>query len=161
MSDGLQFDDLLPHRPPMTLLTQPISVVTRGEATAVADTSPRCIFYDPELKGVPACAALEYMAQTMALAVGAEHRRKGLPPKIGFVLGTRRLEVKVAAFENGKRYGTAAKCVYADDEFASFDCVITDPDGVTVATASLTAYQPPENQIMTGVVSLEGERING
>jgi len=155
MKAGLQIDDLLPHRPPMTLLTQPISVEVPGEATAVADTSPGCIFYDRALKGVPACVALEYMAQTMALAVGAERRRNGLPPKVGFVLGTRRLEVKVAAFESGKRYGTSAKCIYADNAFASFDCVITDPEGLTVATASLTAYQPPEDLLKSGGGMLE------
>jgi len=156
MKAGLQIDDLLPHRPPMTLLTQPISVEVPGEATAVADTSPGCIFYDRALKGVPACVALEYMAQTMALAVGAERRRNGLSPKVGFILGTRRLEVKVSAFVSGKRYGTSAKCMYKDDEFASFDCVMTDPEGVTVATASLTAYQPSEDLLKSGKVMLEG-----
>lgn len=156
MSESLCPADFLPHRPPMILLSELISVDVPGVASAVADTSPGCIFYDPELKGVPACAAVEYMAQTMALAVGAEHRRRGRPPRVGFVLGTRRLEVKVATFESGKRYVTNAKCVYGDDEFASFDCSITDPDGATVAAALFTAYQPPESLLAQGEVVLEG-----
>ena len=77
MNEPLRPADFLPHRPPMVLLAELISVDVPGVASAVADTSPGCIFYDPELKGVPACAAVEYMAQTMALAVGAEHRRRG------------------------------------------------------------------------------------
>ena len=119
-----------------------LAVDVPGEAAAVADTSPDSIFYDPDLGGVPACVALEYMAQTMALAVGAEHRRKGASPKVGFVLGTRRLDVKVASFEGAKRYVARARCTYADDEFASFDCSVEDPDGMVVAAASLTAFQP-------------------
>ena len=155
MSDSLRLVDLLPHRPPMILLAELVSVDVPGEASAVADTSPGCIFYDPELKGVPTCAALEYMAQTMALAVGVERRRRGQKTKVGFVLGTRRLEVRVATFESGKRYVANAKCVYAETEFASFDCSITDPDGTTVATALLTAYQPPERVLEQGEVVVE------
>ena len=155
MSETLRPADFLPHRPPMILLAELISVDVPGVASAVPDTSPSCIFYDPEMKGVPAGAALEYMAQTMALAVGVERRRRGQKTKVGFVLGTRRLEVKVSTFESGKRYVVNAKCVYGDDEFASFDCSITDPDGVTVATALFTAYQPPESMLEQGDVTLE------
>ena len=155
MNESLRPADFLPHRPPMILLAEVVSVDEPRVASAVADTSPGCIFYDPELKGVPACAALEYMAQAMALVVGAEHRRRRETPQIGFVLGTRRLEVKVSTFESGKRYVVNAKCVYDDDEFASFDCSITDSDGATVATALLTAYQPPESMLEQGVVVLE------
>ena len=155
MNESLRPADFLPHRSPMILLAELISVDVPGVASAVADTSPSCIFYDPELKGVPACAALEYMAQTMALAVGAEHWRRGEAPKVGFVLGTRRMEVKVATFESGKRYVANAKCVYDDEEFASFDCSIVDPDGATVAAALFTAYQPPESVLAQEEVTLE------
>ena len=155
MSESLRPADFLPHRPPMILLAELISVDVPGVASAVPDTSPSCVFYDPELKGVPACAALEYMAQTMALAVGAERRRRGRTPKVGFVLGTRRMEVKLATFESGKRYVANAKCVYNDEAVASFDCVITDPDGVTVASALFTAYQPPESVLAQEEVTLE------
>ena len=155
MNEILHPADFLSHRPPMIMLAELISFDIPGVASAVPDTSPSCIFYDPELKGVPACAALEYMAQTMALAVGAERRRRGQTPKVGFVLGTRRMEVKIATFESGKRYVANAKCVYDDEEFASFDCSITDPDGATVAAALFTAYQPPESVLAQEEVTLE------
>ena len=155
MNEILHPADFLSHRPPMIMLAELISVDMPGVASAVPDTSPSCIFYDPDLKGVPACAALEYMAQTMALAVGAERRRRGQTPKVGFVLGTRRMGVKIATFESGKRYVANAKCVYDDEEFASFDCSITDPDGATVAAALFTAYQPPESVLAQEEVTLE------
>ena len=146
MSGDPRLLELLPHRPPMVMLAQVVSVETPGEAVAVADTSSGSVFHDAGLGGVPACVALEYMAQTMALAVGAERRRKGEPPKVGFVLGARRLDVTVPAFESGKRYVVRATCACADDALASFDCSITGPEGETVATATLTAYQPSAPQ---------------
>ena len=147
--------ELLPHRPPMTMLTQVLSVDGYGIANAVVDTSPGSVFHIPEMGGVPACAALEYMAQTMALAVGAEWRRKGEVPKVGFVLGTRRMEVKVDVFESAKRYVARAQCCYADDEFASFDCSVEGACGETVAEARLTAYQPSESILTGGEVVLK------
>lgn len=135
--------DLLTHRPPMVMLADVVSVDGDGLARAVADVSDSSIFFDRELGGVPACAAMEYMAQTVALMVGENRRIKGLPPKVGFLLGTRKMDVTVPAFKRGVRYEIEAKCVYVDDEFASFDCAITDPSGETVAAASLTAFQPP------------------
>ena len=150
--------DLLPHKPPMTMLSDVIAVDEPGAAVAVVDSSACSLFYDEEIGGVPACAALEYMAQTMALAVGAERYRRGEVPKIGFVLGTRRLDVGIPVFESSQRYAATARCAYFDDEFASFDCAIFGPGGEAVAKASLTAYQPPESMLAEGDVVLKGGR---
>lgn len=158
MNTDPELNELLPHRPPMTLLAKVIDVNTPGVAVALADTSPESVFYDAEVGGVPACVALEYMAQTMALAVGAEWRRRGGAPKVGFVLGTRRMEVKVGVFESAKRYVARAKCCYADGEFASFDCSIEIEGGEVVASATLTAYQPPEDMLAGGEVELKAGR---
>ncbi len=135
--------ELLTHRPPMVMLADVVSVDGNGAAKSVADVSEGSMFYDRELGGVPACAAIEYMAQTVALVVGENRRSKGKPPRVGFLLGTRRMDVSIPAFRCGVRYEIEAKCVYADDEFGSFDCTIANQDGEIVATASLTAFQPP------------------
>ena len=79
-------------------------------------------------------------------------------PGIGFVLGTRRLDVGIPVFESSQRYATFAKCAYADDEFASFDCAISNAGGETVAKASLTAYRPPRSMIEAGNVELKSGR---
>ena len=155
---GNILNELLPHRPPMTMLSQVLSVDEPDIATAVVDASSGSVFHDSGIGGVPACAALEYMAQTMALAVGADLRRRGVAPKVGFVLGTRRMDVKVGVFESAKRYVAKAKCCYADDEFASFDCLIEDPGGEVVATAKLTAYQPSADMLADGEVVLKDGR---
>jgi len=139
--------DLLPHRPPMVMLSRLISSDVPGTAAAVADTSPSSVFYDADIGGMPPCVALEYMAQTMALAVGAEARRRGTSPRLGFVLGARRLDVRIPVFKSSEHYVAMAKCAYADDEYASFDCIVSGPGGEEVASASVTAYQPSEAMI--------------
>lgn len=147
MTETEELDNLLPHRRPMTMLAEALPEKAPGTAEAVADTSERCIFFDAAIDGVPACAALEYMAQTMALAVGRARNRDGKDPAVGFVLGSRRIEVSVDTFKRGARYVVRARCEYADGEFASFDCDISGPGGETVATATLTAFQPSEEQL--------------
>ena len=139
MQEIEELDSLLPHRRPMTRLGEALPEEEPGTAVAV--------FFDAAIGGVPVCAALEYMAQAMAVAVGRERRRRGQDPAIGFVLGARRLEVSIDRFACGLRYEVRAKCAYHDDEFASFDCDISDPEGRTVATAALTAFQPSDEQL--------------
>lgn len=142
---------MLPQADPMILLSdyeEPAG--DRPSVTAYVDISEKSPFYVRSLGGTPSTTALEYMAQTMALCVGFDRRRKGLKPKIGFVLGSRRLMVNVPCFKNGGRYRIVADCTYSDDEFGSFDCIITDSAGVEVAKATVTAFQPdfeatPEN----------------
>lgn len=132
---------MLPHSPPMVMIERGEDLAD-GVSAAYAVVSPESVFYDPVLGGVPGVAALEYMAQTMAFAVGARQKRRGEEPAVGFVLGSRRLEVAVAAFRPGCGYRVTARCDYADEEFASFDCAITDDGGRVVASAALTACLP-------------------
>lgn len=113
-----------------------------GKGVAYADTSEKSLFYEAELGGVPAFAALEYMSQTMALVVGYFNAKKGIPPRIGYVLGSRRLEVDIPVFRKGERYRVEATCLYSDEAFGSFDCRISDGEGRSVARGVLSAYQP-------------------
>ena len=134
--------ELLPHRPPMVLLDGVEEPSVSGEVEAHVDVTAASPFYEAELGGVPACVALEYMAQTMALCVGLYRRDKGLDPKLGFVLGSRRLETRIPAFRDGERYRVRATCTYQDEEFGSFDCDIRDRADQVVASGRLTAFQP-------------------
>lgn len=141
--DGIdEIEALLPHRRPVVLLAEALPETAPGIAEARLDVSEKCEFFDHALGGVPSCAALEYMAQTMALAVGRERRRKGDDPAIGFVLGTRKMDVLIDKFEPGGGYVARAECTYEDGEFASFDCSIADARGEIAAKATLTAFQP-------------------
>lgn len=132
----------------MVLLTESLPSDGVDTAQAVIDTSDRCIFFDRALDGVPTCVAIEYMAQTMALAVGRQRRSRNLAPAIGFVLGTRRLEISVDCFARGSRYVAKAKCIYTDGAFASFDCCICDESDAVVASATFSAFQPPDGKFL-------------
>lgn len=142
-----RIEDLLPQDPPMILLSGCGPETDPGRADAWVDVSPASPFFEIAPDGVPSCVALEYIAQAAALLVGRRRRRGGLAPAIGFVLGSRRLETSVPFFENGRRYGVSASCSYEDGEFASFDCEIRDDRGAVVASARLSAYQPPDGAV--------------
>lgn len=128
----------IPQRPPMVMIKNGAEI-SDNEAEALADTSASCIFFDPALDGVPACAALEYMAQTMAFSIGMSRRRQKLPPQVGFVLGARHLEVNIPFFKRDEKYRIYSKCEYHDMEFGSFICEITDSAGVVVASGVIKA----------------------
>lgn len=132
----------------MILLTGYEEPVSEEAVVAFVDVGKAAPFYEQALGGVPACVALEYMAQTMALLVGLRDRRRGQKPRIGFVLGSRKMETKIPCFCDGERYRILATCTYEDESFGSFDCTITDGRGETVATATMTAFQP-EGEITT------------
>lgn len=135
---------LLPQAEPMILLSGYEPPKEDNAVNAWVDVSPSSPFYEAEIGGVPGCVALEYMAQTMALCVGFLRRRNGLKPKIGFVLGSRKLAVNLEAFRSGERYRVRAENTYQDESFGSFDCTIYDSAGLVVATAQMTAFQPDD-----------------
>ena len=134
--------ELLPQAEPMILLTGYEVPLSEDAVAAFVDVTTASPFYEQALGGVPACVALEYMAQTMALLVGLRDRRRGQKPRIGFVLGSRKLETKIPCFRDGERYRISATCTYEDESFGSFDCIVTDRNGAGVAKATMTAFQP-------------------
>lgn len=134
----------MPHADPMILLSGYEPQTARGKVESWVEVSERSPFYEAEIGGVPGCVALEYMAQTMALLTGLERRRDNLPPKMGFVLGSRRLEVLVPCFKKGAKYRIKAESTYQDESFGSFDCTISDESGAVVASALVTAFQPED-----------------
>ena len=149
-------DKLLPQAAPMILLSgfYPPQDDALG-VSAWIDVSRQSPFYDDSLGKVSPCAALEYMAQAMALYIGIYRFKNKLPPKIGFVLGSRRLEIFVDGFDLGKRYTVKASPVYSDESFGSFSCEVLDSSNNVVARAEITAFQPDEemeNEIMEGKV---------
>ena len=140
--------DILPHDPPMVLISSfdpaSFSEETLSAFVDIDDNSP---FYDASLCGVPAVFALEYMAQTMAALVGLRRRRLRLPPRIGFVLGSRSLKVSVDRFARGSRYRVDARMEFTDGSFASFDVSIVDPAGGVVAEGKINAFEPEDGDI--------------
>lgn len=142
---------LLPHRVPMLLVDHAIEGDDHS-IWASATVSNDCIFVNNG--SLPAWCLLEYMAQTMALWVCWQAKKKNLAPPVGFLLGTRHL----ALHENGVPVGTELRFLsqrlYVSDEgLAQFDCQ-TYLNGRLIASARINAYQPPSTNDTTMETSL-------
>lgn len=91
-------------------------------------------------------AAVEYMAQAAAALAGLMDISEGEkgPPKLGFLLGSRKLELLADRFEPGRKYLVDARNEFSDSEAASFECAVREAGegGRTVAKAMLSAYRP-------------------
>ncbi|MGN0851811.1 MAG: hypothetical protein ACI4Q3_00370 [Kiritimatiellia bacterium] len=141
--------DLLPHRPPMIL----IDGVRRFDAaaktlTAYVTIDERQLFFVAG-EGVPNWVAIEYMAQTAAALTGYWDKSRA-PDRLarpGLLLGTRKLELKLERFEQGRTYEITAVNAFSDADAAAFECTIAAADGTVVATAVLNAYRPPDLEV--------------
>ena len=145
MTTSVPLEELLPHRPPMVLIDAVESFDAATKRLVARGTiGPDQLFCTSD--GVPNWVAIEYMAQAAAALVGFYDKvtAPGAPARPGLLLGTRRLDLKLDRFEMGKTYYISAENVFSDDEAASFICSIQDAAGDTVATATLSAYRPPD-----------------
>lgn len=125
--------------------------------TAVT-VKPGGFFFRPG-HGMPAHVAIEWMAQTCGAFVGAEALTAGQPVRIGYLLGTRDFVAHVPWFADGMRLEVAARLVFRDQEMGVFDCLVRTADrSEPVATARLTVYQPPGNEVANaGPAGKKGE----
>lgn len=132
--------DLVPHRRGMLLLDELLD--DRVEEVRCALTVRRDLLFVTD-DGLPAWVGVELMAQTVASWAGLRHLEAGEAIQLGFLLGTRRYEVKVPFFPFGKRLVICARQELVSEQgLAVFICRI-ELDGEVVATASLNAFQPP------------------
>ncbi len=142
--------DLLPHRPPMVL----VDAVTFHDAratTCAVRIGPRSAFADAH-GHVPIVVALEYMAQTVGVHSGLCRRAVGEPIRLGFLLGSRRLELHAHSFMPGQELEVRARDVWNDAEFASFECEVADvTSGALLASGALSVFSPAD----PGVLALE------
>ena len=136
---------LVPHRAPMLAVDAVEEFDVAGKrVVAHARIGADSPFFDG--KGVPAWAAIEYMAQAAALLVGLRDRAlsPGKNPRPGLLLGTRRFEIEIDRFTIGADYRISAVCEFEDADAAAFRCEMTDASGTVVASATLNAYRPPD-----------------
>lgn len=134
-------EELVPHSRTMLLLD---SVVDDGDDWV--ETGVRiaedCLFYDPDIKGIPAWIGIEYMAQTVALYSGLQARRAGGSVKLGLLLGSRRFEASKASFALGSFLTVRATREWDDGQMAVFDCAVSDE--TPLASARINVYLPQD-----------------
>lgn len=130
--------DLVPHDPPMVLIDR---VISHTEdfihcQTIIKADSP--FLHDG---AVPSYVAMEYMAQTIAAWNGLMAQQQGEDPKIGYLLGARRLDINIPSFKVGDVLDIYGKAQFIDNGMAAFDCWV-DIHGQRAVQAGMNVYQP-------------------
>lgn len=134
--------ELVPHEPPILLLDRVVSS-TEDAVCCEAVLTPACPFV--KNGRAEALLSLELMAQTLAVYVGLERRRRGIAegrPRVGYLVGAQGVLFHVPALEVGRRLLTEARLQWHEGPLARFECRVQG-DGRVLAVGVLTAYQGP------------------
>ncbi|MDM1757775.1 MULTISPECIES: 3-hydroxylacyl-ACP dehydratase [Acinetobacter] len=129
--------DFIPHEKPMVFVDDLVEV---GEnfAEATLTIQPALMFC--EAAGLPTWSSIELMAQTVSLYAGAQSQKVGQRPKIGFLLGTRKLHLPVAYFAMGEVVTIRAERQYLHEGLGQFACEIQYQEHTI--NAMLSVYEP-------------------
>ncbi len=134
--------DLLPHDPPMVLIDEMICAGELQSQCRVSITSQSLFL---EANGVPAFVGIEYMAQAVAAHAGLLAKRRGEAVKVGFLLGTPKLNIHQPYFHLGRSYLVDVSEDWGDDELMRFACRITDElSGTLIQETGLNVFQPKD-----------------
>lgn len=135
-------DAWVPHRGAMSLLDD-VEHCDDHAIVARLRVPQEGLFHGAD--GVPAWIGIEYMAQAVAAWSGARNRAGGGSPRIGYLLGSRRYEAAVPAFQVGAELRVFAACeLMADNGLGMFDCRI-EQDGRVLASGRLSVFEPPQH----------------
>ena len=137
--------ELLPQQEPMMLISGIESAdIENNIFVTRIDVKKTDLFYDEKLGGVPACIALEYMAQSIGCFIGYADKEKNPngEPAIGFLLGSRHITIDIEKFDVDKTYFVGVAPLFCDENIASFDCKIYDTDNKVLASGTLNAFRP-------------------
>ncbi len=142
---------LLPQTGRMCLLSRAIEADEESiMVEAVIDSDN--LFCDTQ--GVGAWVGIEFMAQAVAACAGWKAYLDGQPPRIGFLLGTRRYRCSRQYFHVGETLRIEAiQVLVSDSGMGQFDCRILIGQN-EVASAALTVYAPDDAQ------AIFEERVN-
>lgn len=138
----IPMDELLPHRGGMSLLSTTLAV---GEDSAATRTriSDNCRLFRLPDGRFGSWLVIELMAQTIGVYAGWRNRCLNRPPKIGFLLGTRRMEVSQGFLNEGDEVDVHAECTFFGGQGlpSQFACR-AEVNGRPLASANLTVYEP-------------------
>lgn len=140
LPDIADIAELLPHDRPMMLLD---SLVAGDDAGVTCTAQPRNDGLFDDDSSVPAYLGLEYMAQTVAACSGLRAYRRGEPPRLGFLLGSRHFKTNVTRLPCHQTLTISVhQTVQSDSGMASFECQVTG-DGIQQA-ARLSVFEPAD-----------------
>jgi predicted hotdog family 3-hydroxylacyl-ACP dehydratase len=134
--------ELLPHSGAAVLLD---AVLSCDEDTLLARATVRAHHgYGDNDGNLPPWLGMELMAQAVGAWAGCQARRAGVPVQLGFLLGTRRYDCRVAGFSAGMQLTISAERSFQDTAgMGVFLCRIQQGDEC-LAEARLNVYSPPD-----------------
>lgn len=136
-------DQLITHRGTMSLLD---SIDDWGPDWIECSVlhRPDCSFSNAD-GSVPSWVGLEYMCQAVAALEGTQRLAKNIRISMGFVIGTKRLDAKVAFFSQNQRVS-----IRIDEEMKNttslgvYACKICDDTNTVLVEARIKAVMPED-----------------
>ena len=119
--------ELLPQAGPMRLLER-VEEHDDEHTVCVALPSASTLFQD-QAGFVPSWVAIEYMAQCAAAHGGLLARARGVAPRLGLFVGSRRLLFRCERFTPGIVLRVSARHAAGHGDTLAFDCTVEDPAG--------------------------------
>lgn len=111
----------------------------RAEYTPKADA-----WYADANGNMPGWFGIELMAQAIAAHAGLTAHRNGGPPKIGFLLGTRRYKANASHFPAGMPLTIIVNLSFREENgLGAYECSIHDANH-ELASATIKAFEPPD-----------------
>ncbi len=134
-------EKFIPHSGKMALLDKIIKI---DEKSVECSFNPiKAKHFCQRNQQVPSWLALEYMAQAIGVYVGWHDQKKGLPVKLGFLIGCRKLLLNEDFFIENGSYFVEAELFFKDENLGSFKCVIyANEREKVIAEGTVNVYQP-------------------
>lgn len=115
-----------------------ISQVSENYIEATLEITSDLMFFQQE--GLPTWVSIEIMAQTVSAYAGFQGHQSNRAPRIGYLLGTRKMVLPIAYFALGKTLKIRAQRQYFHEGLGQFLCEIEYEDHNI--SALLSVYEP-------------------
>ena len=130
----------VPHAAPLLLLDT-LHRVSEEVCLTRTTVDPQAWYAEPD-GSMPAWFGLELMAQTAAAFNGHWAGQRGLPPAMGYLVGTRDFQSSLPCFPAGALLEVEARPLYAATFGQSAMTCAIRLLGATVASATLKFFEP-------------------
>lgn len=136
----------LPHRTPMLLIDRVL--VADAETTRCRVTvGEQCSLFRQADGPYPNSLFIEFMAQTVGVFAGIRDSESGIGPRVGFLLGSRKVQLHKKTLAEGDVFDIDTRCLFFGQEElpSQFECRVLE-NNTEVASAVLTVYRPRDLQ---------------
>jgi predicted hotdog family 3-hydroxylacyl-ACP dehydratase len=144
MSDDLDLDRLIPHRPPMRLLER-VSMIDNEAVTCVC--SVRDSWPGARDGQVPSSMLIEVLAQTAAALQGWKERHESEHGRGGLLVGIPTARFAAATVPVGTELVCQVRKTHGTQSYAAFDGEVRDKQGKVWLTGAIQAFRPDQASI--------------